>query len=156
VLTLLLSLFGCDGAAEKTSSAEKIQVSYEPGLLPKLMSIPGKPISVKWQIDESKFNAGSLIALLEYSAEDKLYILKNSHAYENISHDRIGAGFYDSWIPASAKKGIEVIKHDSVYELKGVIPVLPNLFTRTELSPYVNGRVTPLAGGYILVSLYSM
>jgi hypothetical protein len=43
-----------------------------------------------------------------------------------------------------------------MYELSGVMALKPDLFTRTDLSPYVNGSVTPLSGGYILVSLYAL
>ena len=155
ILSVLLCMTGCDNKMNSSSKSEKINVSYEMGLLPKLMSIPGNPISVKWQVDESQENAGNLVALLEYSSEDKKYILDNSNKFENPSSDRINVKFYDSWIPEDAKIGIEVKKLDKVYELTKVIPLLPNLFTQTELSPYVNGSITPLADGYIFIALYS-
>jgi len=154
ILSMLVCMTGCDN--KMNSKSEKMNISHDMGLLPKLMSIPGTPLSVKWQLDESRENSGSLEALLEYSVEDKKYILDNSNKFENPSPDRINAEFYDSWIPKNAKKDIEVNKLDNVYELKEVIPLLPNLFTQTELSPYVNGSITPLAGGYIFISLYSM
>lgn len=156
ILIALLSLAGCDNKMNSKSEAEKVTISYEMGLLPRLMSIPGKPVSVKWELDESRENAGNLVALLEYSTADKQNIITNSNKVENPSSDRIDAEFYDNWLPEEAKKGIETNKIEGVYELKGVIPLLPNLFTQTELSPYVNGSVTPLAGGYILVALYAM
>lgn len=156
ILSVLFCITGCDNKMNSSSKSEKINVSYEMGLLPKLMSIPGKPLSVKWQVGETRENSGNLVALLEYSVEDKQNILNNSNKFENPSSDSINAEFYDSWIPDAAKKGIEIEKMDDAYKLKEVIPLLPNLFTQTELSPYVNGSITPLADGYIFVALYSM
>ena len=154
--TFLLYTTGCDYTAASKTKANKVRTYYEIGLLPKLMSIPGNPVSVKWQIDETKENAGNLIVLLKYSPQDKQLILENSKIADNPSFDRIGIDIYDTWITEEAKRGLEVKIINKVYELKGIPQYTPDVFIQTELSPYVNGSVTPLAGGYIFISLYSM
>lgn len=156
-LFIIFILPGCDNNISTTTKTVNENIQYEMGVLPKLMSIPGKPFSVKWQIDESKErNTGNLVALLKYSDDDKNFIISNSKKYDNDSFDRIEAKFFDTWLPDAAKKSINIKKLDAVYELQGVVPMMPNLFTRTELSPYVNGSATPLSEGYILVLLYTM
>ena len=157
LLLLTLILFGCDN--KMPSSAEQLnkEVHTEIGILNKLISLPAEPLSVKWDIDESKQSGnGSIRALLEFSEKDKQNILDKSSAFDKKSNDRIDAVFFDTWLTVEAKEGIEVKKVNGVYELVGVMALKPNLFTQTKLSPYVNGSVTPLAGGFILVSLYSM
>ena len=141
------------------SSAEQLnkEIHTEIGVLNKLISLPTEPLSVKWDIEESKQSGnGSIRALLEFSKQDKQSILNKSSGFDNKSNDRIDEVFFDTWLPAEAKDGIEVKKINGVYELVGVMALQPNLFTQTKLSPYVNGSITPLAGGFILVSLYSM
>ncbi len=139
-----------------TEEKAAIEIHHEMGNLPKLMSIPGKVLSVKWQVDESRMNAGSLFALLEFSDEDKTKIVNDSEKYEIQSNARLDIEFFDTWIPEQARQGIKLTISGTDYELQGVVPVQPNLFTQAELSPYVNGRVYPLAGGFVLVYLYSM
>lgn len=109
-------------------------------------------------VDESsERSTGSLRALLEYSAADKAAILENSPGFDSKSNDRVNAEFYDTWLPESAKENIHTqAVGDDMYELSGIIPLRADLFTNAELSPYVNGSITPLSGGYILVSLYAM
>ena len=131
------------------------EVHTEVGILNKLISIPAEPITVKWEINESK-ETGSLRALLKFKDEDKLHILKNSASFDKLENDTLDSESCEQWLPEDAKVGIETKKNGSAYTLIDVIAIQPNLFTQTELSPYVNGSITPLSGGYILVSLYSM
>lgn len=108
-------------------------------------------------VDESsERSTGSLRALLEYSAADKAAILENSPGFDSKSNDRINAEFYDTWLPDSAKANIKTQPVDDMYELSGIMSLRADLFSKAELSPYVNGSITPLSGGYILVSLYAM
>jgi hypothetical protein len=93
---------------------------------------------------------------LEFSASDKVYILENSPQFDSISNDRISAEFYDTWLPDRAKNGIKKKAVHNMYELSGIVALKADLFTKTDLSPYVNGSITPLSGGYILVSLYAL
>ncbi|MGD9170800.1 MAG: hypothetical protein PVI97_12170 [Candidatus Thiodiazotropha sp.] len=151
-----LILSGCDNTVSTTESMN-IAVYDELGILPKLISLPKQPLSVKWQVDESaERGTGSLRALLEFSASDKAYILENSPQFDSISNDRISAEFYDTWLPDRAKNGIKKQAVDNMYELSGIEALKADLFTKADLSPYVNGSVTPLSGGYILVSLYAL
>jgi hypothetical protein len=152
ILCVLL-FSGCDNTAEPTRPI----VHDELGILPKLISLPKQPISVKWQLDESpEKNTGSLRALLEFSPQDKVFILENSPKFDSKQNDRISIELFDAWLPERAKDSIEARLVDGMYELSGVMALKPDLFTRTDLSPYVNGSVTPLSGGYILVSLYAL
>lgn len=66
------------------------------------------------------------------------------------------AVFYETWLPAESKESLKTELVNGSYELKNILALQPGLFAQTELSPYVNGSITPLSGGYILVSLYSM
>lgn len=153
---VLLILTGCDSVVSTIDSVN-INTHDELDILPKLISLPKQPLSVKWQIDESsERNTGSLRALLEFSATDKAAILANSPEFDSKSNDRINAEFYDTWLPDSAKTNIQKQVVDDVYELSGVMPRRADLFTNAELSPYVNGSITPLSGGYILISLYAI
>ncbi len=157
LLLLTLILFGCDNKMPSSAEQFNKEIHIEIGILDKLISLPAEPLSVKWDIDESKQSGnGSIRALLEFSEQDKKSILDKSSAFENKSNDRIDSVFFDTWLPAKAKEGIQVKKVKAVYELDGVMALKPDLFTQTKLSPYVNGSITPLAGGFILVSLYSM
>jgi len=155
-LVLILLLSACDNTQSPLEEKPKVKNFNDMAHLPKLMSIPGKAISVKWQIDETRFNAGNLIALLEFSADDKSRIIKNSQPYDVQTNARLDKEFVDSWIPETARQGIKLKPSGTAYEMEGVVPVKPDLFTQTELSPYVNGHVFPLSGGYVLVLLYSM
>ncbi len=153
---VLLILSGCDSVVS-TTEPMNIIVHEEMGILPKLISLPKQPISVKWQVDESsERNTGSLRALLEFSATDKAAILANSPEFDSKSNDRINAEFYDTWLPDSAKTNIQKQSVGDMYELSGIMPLKADLFTSAELSPYVNGSITPLSGGYILISLYAI
>lgn len=156
LVLILLILLGCDNTVSTTESTN-ITVNHELGILPKLISLPKQPLSVKWQVDETREKGtGSLRALLEYSAEDKTFVLESSPMFDNKTDDRINAKFYDTWLPDSAKENINIQLVDDMYELSGITPLRADLFTKTDYSPYVNGSITPLSGGYILVSLFAM
>jgi hypothetical protein len=153
---LLMMLSGCDNTVS-TIEPKNIVVHNELGILPKLISLPKQPLSVKWQVDESRErNTGSLRALLEFSVKDKASIMENSPPFDIESNDRINAEFYDTWLPDTAKVNIKTEMVGEMYELSGITAHQADLFTKTDLSAYVNGSITPLSGGYILVSLYSM
>ena len=157
LLLMPLILIGCDNQMPASSEQSNNKIQTEIGILNKLISIPAEPLSVKWEINESKERGtGSLRALLEFSVQDKLDILKKSNAFDNKTNDRIDANFYDTWLPAESKESVRTELVSGSYELKDILALQPDLFTQTELSPYVNGSITPLSGGYILVSLYSM
>ena len=149
-LLLVLSV-GCDNSG----TAMKTEKHNELGMLPKLLSLPRQPLSVKWTIEEST-DRGSLRALLQFSAADKTFILNNSPEFEIKTNDRLDAELFDSWLPEEARAEIETQRQGDEYELLGVVPLQPDLFTQNEMSPYVNGSVTPLGDGYVLVWLYAM
>jgi len=157
LLLTSLILIGCDNKMPASSEQSTIQIHTEVGILNKLISIPAEPLSVKWEINESKERGtGSLRALLEFNEQDKQDILQKSTEFENKTNDRIDAAFFDTWLPAESKEGIETELVSGSYLLKDTFALQPDLFTQTELSPYVNGSITPLSGGYILIALYSM
>jgi hypothetical protein len=152
----VLLLSGCDNTVSTPEPMSPV-VHDELGILPKLISLPKQPISVKWQVDESpEQNTGSLRALLEFSPQDKLSIIESSPEFDSKEDDRISAELFNVWLPESAKANIKTRAVEDMYELSGIMALKPDLFTRTDLSPYVNGSITPLSGGYILVSLYAL
>jgi hypothetical protein len=155
----VLLFSGCDNTVSTTEPTRPI-VHDELGILPKLISLPKQPISVKWQLDEyPEKNTGNLQALLEFSPQNKIFIIENSPEFDSKQNAILRIELFDAWLPEHAKDSIEVRVVDGIvgaYELSGVRGFKPDLFTRTDLSPYVNGYITPLSGGYILVSLYAM
>lgn len=155
-ILLCLILTACDETSTPVEP-ERVFTSTDRVLLAKFISLPRQPVSVKWEVVEIPARGtGSLTALLEFTAKDKRYITNNSKPFELQVNDRINAEFYDTWLPVVAKSDIKVSLQGDSYELHGVPSFQPDMFTNTALSPYVNGSITPLATGYILVSLYSM
>lgn len=156
-LLLVLILIGCDNMNSSTNESANIEIRTELGILPKLISLPRQPLSVKWEIRESKEKGtGYLRALLEFNPEDSQYIIENSKHFESQTNDRINVEFYEEWLPEKIKSDLSIMQEDKTYVLLGVKALQPNLFIQTKLSPYVNGSITPFTHGYILVSLYSM
>jgi hypothetical protein len=126
----------------------------ELGVLPKLISLPREPIAAKWEVEENK-QAGTLRALLKFSAADYEHIVRESETFDRRGNEILDAAMFD-WIDEEAKHGIEATRDGSSVELVDVEPRRANLFSRAELSPYVNGKITPLADGFVLVAMYAM
>lgn len=156
-LIIILLIFGCEKEMTVAKEEKTIQIHTEMGVLDKLISLPKKPIAVKWSIDESSSQgSGNLTVLLEFTETDKKYLVENSKAFEKERNDKIDVDFYNNWLPEEAKKSIKTKTINGNYELIDIKALQPNLFNKTELSPYVNGSITPLNHGFILLSLYSM
>jgi len=156
MITLLL-LAGCDNNMSTLPEKSETKFHTEIGVLNKLISLPKDPITVKWKVNESRGSeTGSLRALLKFKEEDQASIVNDSLSFDKEINDTVSAEIYEGWLTADAKAGLEATKEGERYTLNGVFSLQPDLFTKTELSPYVNGSITPLSGGYILVSLYSM
>ncbi len=161
-LLICMILFGCKNDSNRRNPSELDKFDYnkiqtELGVLPKLMSLPKQPLSVKWNISEnSKHGTGFLVALFKFLESDYKYILDNSHPFENKVNDRINIEYYDKWLPSDAKISIRTKTNGEVYELIGIFGFKPNLFTKTQLSPYIHGNIIPLNNGYIWVELYTM
>ncbi|VAW60633.1 hypothetical protein MNBD_GAMMA09-2840 [hydrothermal vent metagenome] len=154
---ILILLSGCESQVSTSSDQTTNRIHYEIGLLKQLISIPASPLSVKWEINEAKEGGGgSLNVLFEFSEQDKKIIIKGSENFEQNVDDRIESVFYTEWLPVETRKQIKTKQSDGVHILTGISALQPTLFTQAERSPYVNGSITPLSGGYILVSLYSM
>jgi len=155
-LIIIISLVSCDDKPDRIY-AEKHDVSFDADILNKLMSFPRYPISVKWETRElNNKEAGSLVALLEYSEQEYHDIVKSSKPFDTVRNDRLAIYLYDTFLPDKSKQGIHTQSDGVYYELLNVSALHANIFTNSELSPYVNGSVTPLSNGFVLVSLYSM
>lgn len=152
-----IALMGCDKMTEKNKSGTN-EIQTELGDLPHLMSLPKQPVSVKWRLDEdSERGTGNLMALLKFEKSDYKYILDNSPSFENKMNAKMPIEFYDKWLPEEAKTGIQVKKYfENLYELIGIQGLEPKLFTKTPMSPYIHGDITPLRNEYVWVLLYSM
>ncbi len=145
-------LIGCEKVKDPDTVKSEHEIHHELGLLPKVMSMPATPLKVKWQLSGDR----NLYALLTYSSEDYQFIIENSTPFEVVSNAKLGADFYRDWLENEIK--LNVIYHDDYdrYEIIGAHDIQPSLFTQAEYSPFVNGSVTPLGNGLILVSLYTM
>lgn len=146
---------------DKTSSNNeetKNEIQKTFGNLPKLMSLPRQPVSVMWQCNEDqKRGDGILSALLKFSDDDYAFILENSQSYDQKINAKMLSEHFNQWLPDDAKKDITVQPYgEGLYELTGIFGKKPNLFTETQLSPYIHGGIIPLHHGYIYISLYSM
>lgn len=149
-------LLGCDNMAE-TNESENKEIQIELGILPKLMSLPKQPVSVKWRLTENlEQGTGYLVALLKFKESDYKYIVDNSPPFENKINAKILIEIYDKWLPDDAKTGINNKFNRELYELIGIFGLKPNLFNKTQLSPYIHGEIIPLNNGYIWVELSSM
>ena len=119
-----------------------------------MISLPREPIAAKWEVEENK-QAGTLRALLRFSAADYDHIVRESETFDRRGNEILDASMFE-WIDAEAIRGVESKRDGSSVELLDVEPRRANLFSRAELSPYVNGKITPLADGFVLVAMYAM
>ncbi len=153
VSALLTALLGCEDPMPNQNSPTS-EVNVEVGTLPNLISLPKQPTEVRWDVTErAQGQAATLRALLRFSEEDYAAVVEASETYDQRGNARIDKALYDAWIIPAAKVGIEAREKGSYYELVGVEPRKANLFWNAKLSPYVNGRITPLRAGYIFVSM---
>jgi hypothetical protein len=152
-------LLGCDIMTESNKKKPE-GIHKEIGILPKLISLPRQPISVKWK--RKQFHRDFLlIALLGFTESDYKYIIENSNPLESKVNRIISPEIYDKWLPDEAKSGITVKPFSTAagataYELFGIYSLHPNLFANPQLSSYIHGYITPLKKGYILVLLQTM
>ena len=154
VAALIIALPGCENQMPNEKSPTP-EVNVELGALPKLITLPKGPTEVRWEVlERAQGQAATLRALLRFSEEDYAAIVADSEVYDQRGNARIDRDVYDAWIIDAAKAGIEAREKGSrYYELVGVEPRKANLFWNAELSPYVNGRITPLQDGYVFVSM---
>ena len=144
------------GACGDKDMAPTNLIHTELGILPKLISIPYDVISVKWQEPSStERDAQNLLVLLQFSEVDALKIVENNPQMLN-SSIALPRVLYENWVPALAKHSIEFEQQGENFHLKNITVLEPNSFTKTQLSPFVNGKVYALPNGYFLIDLYSM
>jgi hypothetical protein len=151
-------LMGCDDMTENNKIKPE-SIHTEIGILSKLISLPRQPVSVKWKT-ERYHQDSSLLALLKFKEVDYNYIVENSQTFGSKINRIMSPEIYDKWLPDDAKSGITVKPFSATgvtaYELIGITQLKANLFANRDLSPYLQGRITPLKNGYILISLSTM
>ena len=112
ILLIVIFIFGCDEKMPAATTQSSNQIHTEIGILNKLISLPKEPLSVKWELNESKeTGTGYLNVLLEFNDGDKAYILNNSEAFETQRNDKMEMKFYRDWLPEKAKNDIETKAH---------------------------------------------
>ena len=154
VLAIVTFLLGCNSPMSNTdkSSADAV-IHTEVGNLSSLISLPAEPVSVRWQIEENPARStGTLRALVQFAEADAARIIDSSPTFDRRDDDVLKAEDH-AWLTESSLLGIEVKEEGGRYRLVGAEPRKPDLFTKTERSPYVSGKVTPLANGFIFVNL---
>lgn len=150
---VLLFLVGCEEVIQDaTPSAHR-----ELGILPKLIALPKPPVSVKWVVHEQPYKDGPVVsaqltALLRFAPEDYHYIVQNSHDHGAISEASMVDGFLGRFASASDRPAIAPAEPNG-YESGGFPAKEPNLFIVGFKSPYAKGKIYPLGGGYIIVSM---
>lgn len=153
VLFLGLFIGGCD-FLENDYVEREPEVYYELKHLPKMMSLPKQPLEIKWeQPVPNKFGQSSIVALMRFSPEDYDYIMENSDKFDIMDDNNLPITFFDKWVDKSIADKMTLIKTSDEYITKGYSRFQANLFTRIKGSPYVTGRVHPLASEHILVIL---
>lgn len=139
------------------AAPNKTVIHDELGLLPQLISLPEQPIAVRWQEpDPSNRERANLIALLKFAPQDYEEIVGSSPNFDTITDERLPEKVFDQWVDESIAAHLTTEKDHGVVTLRGVHALKPNLFTKAEASPFVNGSITPLGKGYILLILSSM
>ncbi|WP_139309858.1 hypothetical protein [Teredinibacter haidensis] len=135
---------------------QKYITSTEMGLLPKLISIPSDVVSVKWRApDDGASGSKNLLVLIRFSNNDYEKVLGDSEPLGN-AKTRFPKALFDEWVPQELKNNMQVQQQGDIYLLETVQPYQPSVFTRTDLSPFVNGTLYPLGDGYMLLDLTSM
>ena len=64
--------------------------------------------------------------------------------------------WFKKWVPEEIKATLSTSEESQHTIIQDTYVYEPTLFTENAKSPYVNGDITPLGNGYILLSLYSM
>jgi len=137
----------------KTSDS---RIQEEVGTLDKLLSLPHPPISVRWEVEEQHAGAtGTLRALLQFTPEQHQAIVDQSPAFDRRADEVLSAEEY-AWLPKRVLADVDVVEEKGRYRLVGVEPRKADSFLKADLSPYVNGKITPLPGGYVFVTAYAM
>jgi hypothetical protein len=151
-------LLGCDNMTENNMIKTE-SIHTEIGILPKLISLPRQPVSVKWRREQFHRDF-LLLALLKFTESDYNYIIENSQTFEGKGNRFMAPETYDNWLPDDAKSGIIAkpltAAGVTAYELIGITPLKANLFANRDLSSYIHGSITPLRNGYILIGLQTM
>jgi len=151
----LLLLISC-GDNMETNTENNPPVNTEMGLLNKLISFPKQPESLKWQVHETEGDAANLVALLVYSPDDVSVILANSPALTAKGVTRFPQAFFEEWVPAKITASMNKQINEAVVTLPDVHAYAPDVFTQTDLSPFVNGTLYDLGDGYLLLDLSAM
>lgn len=167
VVTIILTAItlGCENNTghqyqSEQSKDSNMKVSTELGILTKLMPLPYNPSIIAWGIDEKRTPArdvaGTLYVLLKYSEEEYNKVVKNSTPYDNPNVLMyIRSNFYTQWIPETLKAKLNVKELSDRFQVLDVQSAEPNLFIDTDLSPYVNGRLTFLDNEHVFIMLHS-
>lgn len=156
LIILFPMLTGCTEPMNTTAS-DKTVINQELGLLPKLISLPKQPIAVRWQEpDPDDRERANLIALLTFTPQDYQEIIESSPKFDVIRDERLPEDMFNKWVGESVSDQLTTEKDNGVVILKGVHALKPDLFTKTDTSPFVNGSITPLGEGNLLVVLSSM
>ncbi len=154
LLATLALFLGCNSPMNKSEkrSADTL-IHTEVGNLSSLISLPSEPVSVRWQLEENTARStGKLRALVQFPESDAALIIERSPTFDRRDDDILKAEDH-AWLTDAALAGIEVVEEDMRYRLIGAEPRKPDLFTKTERSPYVSGKITPLANGFVFVVL---
>ena len=94
IILLFLFITGCEENNTPVSPKLENQIQHEVGQLTYIMSLPIKPLKVKWQ----SLNNNDLTALFTYSEKDYQCIIDNSTAYESVHNVQLMAEFYRDWL----------------------------------------------------------
>lgn len=155
LLFMNMIILGCDNMKD-TIDIDNGSIQTELGILPKLISLPRQPVTVKWMTEKVRRDESALTVLLKFNEMDYNYIINHSQPLKRKTNDMMWPKLYDKWLPEDAKTGIEAKLVGDVYELIGIRGLEANLFSNPDLSSYIHGSITPLKNDYILVVLYAM
>lgn len=155
VLLVLLLLVGCKEVMEENTSSAHTEL----GMLPKLITLPKPPVSVKWVVREHPFDGGrvddaQLTALLKFTPKDYQYIIEHSREYGATAETSMAERFLSQSVPMSDSSATS--KKLRNREFDGFPPKEPNLFVVGIKSPYAKGKIYPLGDGYIIVSMSTL
>lgn len=167
IITAILTIItlGCENSTEhqhqsQTNTDSEMKISTELGILPKLMTLPYNPTIIAWGIQEKRTpardNAGIIGALFKYSEENYQKVFADSRRYE-LPADSINTApeFFHEGIPYEIKALLKTKDLSDRIQISDIGAAKPNLFIRSTISPYIEGRVAFIDKEHVLVMLYS-
>lgn len=158
-MILLSLLMGCaDDNEGNTMETEEQIKGGDLSLLKKLIKLPDDAYEIKWEAKED--SSGGLTSLSVFFRLPEVgynTAVTNSIAFDTpIKDSQVSIQVVESWFPQELKSKFSTVQNGEAYILKDVETKSANDFVIGGMSPFVNGQLTLLGDGYLLLQMYTM